>query len=113
LPQTRQREKPFLSISSPAMESALFNVPGQDGWDHYVIDLSKKINHKIHEKHEKVEGLALECSFSHPVRALGPWIKTPGFFNRIFFKWWLLLSCISWFQSGHPTPIWPTQSLVV
>jgi hypothetical protein len=21
---------------------SLFNVPGQDGWDHYVIDLSKK-----------------------------------------------------------------------
>ncbi len=24
----------------------------QDGWDHYVIDLSKKINNEIHEKVE-------------------------------------------------------------
>jgi hypothetical protein len=57
-------------------------VPGQDGWDHYVIDLSKKINHEIHEK---VEGLAWNAASAIPLGRLVRGLKPPAF-STVFFS---------------------------
>jgi len=65
------------------MESALFNVPGQDGWDHYVIDLSKK---KLTTKYtKKLKGLLWNAASAIPLGRLVRGLKPPAF-STVFFS---------------------------